>query len=223
MTASAPATRGPGGPHGAAHDLEDPRSTLPASARRLVEAAKHIILTEGLGALTLSRVARVSGENKAMTAYNFGNKAGLVAAVLDSVVHDEYIASRSRLKGAATADRAALMVAEMRRFDSFTEELRVFFELFPHALRDESLRRRLQDLYAWYFRVKLDWLPAAEGDAEAVDRAAGLNELLGAVIDGLAIQDAVGREGFAIDRPYRVLQLMLEESLPRILGERPDA
>jgi hypothetical protein len=80
MTPFAPATRGPGGPHGAAYDLEDPLTTLAASARRLVEAAKHIILTERLGALTLGRVARVSGENKAMTAYNFGNKAGLVAA-----------------------------------------------------------------------------------------------------------------------------------------------
>jgi hypothetical protein len=47
MTSSAPATRGPGGPHGAAYDLEDPLTTLPASARRLVEAAKHIILTGG--------------------------------------------------------------------------------------------------------------------------------------------------------------------------------
>jgi len=107
----------------------------------------------------------------------------------------------------------------MRRFYSFKDELRVFFELFPHALRDESLRRRLQHLYAWYFRVKLDWLPADPENAAAVDAAAGLNELLGAVIDGPAIQDAVGREGFVIDRPYRVLQLMLEESLPRILGE----
>lgn len=219
MTSSTQSRTGDGAAPGPHFELEDPLSSLPASARRLVEAAKHIIRSEGLGALTLSRVASLSGENKAMTAYHFGNKAGLVAAVLDSVVHDEYIASRSRLRGAVPAERAALMVAEMRRFDSFKDELRVFFELLPHALRHESLRRRLQHLYAWYFRVKLDWLPVDPEDVAAVDAAAGLNELLGAVIDGLAIQDAVRREGFAIDRPYRVLQLMLEASLPRILGE----
>ena len=35
-----------------------------------------------------------------MIAYYFGNKAGLVAAVLDSVIHDEYIASQERMKDA---------------------------------------------------------------------------------------------------------------------------
>ena len=203
-------------------DLDDPLAALPQSARNLVEAAKRILREGGFEALTLSAVARVSGQNKALTKYYFGNKAGLVRAVLESVIHDEYAASRARLRDAAPQQRARLIVAEMQRFDSFREELRVFFELLPHALRDEVLRLRLQELYAWYFRVKVDWLCDAQGTPVRSDAADGLNELLGALIDGLAIMDAVGREGFDLERPYRVLEAMLERSLPDILAAAGD-
>ena len=78
--------------------FEDPLSALPETAQKLLRAAKEIIASEGFDALTLNAVSVASGENKAMISYYFGNKAGLVAAVLDSVIHDEYITSQDRMK-----------------------------------------------------------------------------------------------------------------------------
>ena len=79
-------------------EFRDPLSELPETARNLILSAKAIIADHGFDALTLNRLALESGENKAMTAYYFGNKAGLIAAVLDSVIHDEYLDSQSRMR-----------------------------------------------------------------------------------------------------------------------------
>ena len=160
------AAAGAAAPHSARGRLqsafEDPLSALPETAQKLLLAAKEIIATEGFDALTLNSVSAASGENKAMISYYFGNKAGLVAAVLDSVIHDEYIASQDRMKDVDPKRRTQRLVEEMRRMDAAIEEFRVFFELLPHVLRDETLRRRIALLYTWYWSVKLEWLGITE-------------------------------------------------------------
>ena len=190
--------------------FEDPLSALPETAQKLLRAAKDIIATEGFGALTLNSVSAASGENKAMISYYFGNKAGLVAAVLDSVIHDEYIASQDRMKDVDPKRRTQRLVEEMRRMDAAVEEFRVFFELLPHVLRDEALRQRIAVLYTWYWRVKLEWLGVTDPSRGLEDpELLGLAQILSAVIDGLAIQAAIDPE-LDLANPYRVFYRMLE-------------
>ena len=201
-------------PHAARGHLqfafEDPLSALPETAQRLLVAAKGIIATEGFDALTLNSVSAAAGENKAMIAYYFGNKAGLIAAVLDSVIHDEYIASQDRMKGVDPERRTQRLVEEMRRMDALAEDFQVFFELLPHVLRDEALRRRIAVLYTWYWNVKLEWLGIGSPSRGLEDpELLGLAQILSAVIDGLAIQAAIDPE-LDLANPYRVLFQMLE-------------
>jgi AcrR family transcriptional regulator len=195
------------------YTFEDPLSALPETAQRLLLAAKGIIASDGFDALTLNAVSAASGENKAMISYYFGNKAGLVAAVLDSVIHDEYIASQDRMKDVDPKRRTQRLVEEMRRMDAATEEFRVFFELLPHVLRDETLRRRIAVLYRWYWSVKLEWLGIAN-PSEALDdpELLGLAQILSAVIDGLAVQAAID-PSLDLTHPYRIFHKMLECSL----------
>ena len=201
--------------------FEDPLSALPETAQKLLLAAKEIIATDGFGALTLNSVSLASGENKAMIAYYFGNKAGLVAAVLESVIHDEYIASKDRMKDVDPGRRTQRLVEEMRRVDAATEEFRVFFELLPHVLRDETLRRRIALLYTWYWSVKLEWLGVASPSSALEDpELLGLAQILSAVIDGLAIQTAIDPE-IDLTNPYRIFHRMLECSLSAIPGGKP--
>ena len=196
--------------------FEDPLSALPETAQKLLRAAKDIIASEGFGALTLNSVSAASGENKAMISYYFGNKAGLVAAALDSVIHDEYIASQDRMKDVDPKRRTQRLVEEMRRMDAAVEEFRVFFELLPHVLRDEALRQRIAALYTWYWRVKLEWLGITSPSSALEDpELLGLAQLLSAVIDGLAIQAAIDPD-FDLTNPYRVFYKMLECSLPAL-------
>jgi AcrR family transcriptional regulator len=190
--------------------FEDPLSSLPETARNLLIAAKEIVAEEGFEVLTLKTVSERAGENKAMVSYYFDNKAGLVAAVLDSVIHDEYLDSLDRMKDVAPGERVTRLVEEMQRMAAWADDFQVFFELLPHALRDEALRRRMAMLFRWYWKMKLEWLGVPDGAAGLADPdLLGLAQLLSAVIDGLAIQTAVDPE-MDLANPYRVLARMLE-------------
>jgi AcrR family transcriptional regulator len=198
--------------------FDDPLSSLPETAQKLLIAAKVLIATEGFGALTLNAVSAASGENKAMISYYFGNKAGLISAVLDSVIHDEYIASQDRMKNVRPRERCQKLIEEMRCMDTAAEDFRVFFELLPHVLRDDALRRRMALLYRWYWGLKLEWLGVAGGPGSLDDpELLGLTQLLSAVIDGLAIQLAIDPER-DLANPYRVFQEMLAVRIAKLTG-----
>ncbi len=189
--------------------FEDPLSSLPETARKLLIAAKEIVAEEGFEALTLKTVSERAGENKAMVSYYFDNKAGLVAAVLDSVIHDEYLASLDRMKDVTPGQRIPRLIDEMQRMAAWAEDFQVFYELLPHVLRDEALRTRMAMLYRWYWKMKLEWLGMQNGTEGLSDPdLLGLAQLLSAIIDGLAIQTAVDPE-MDLANPYRMLARML--------------
>ena len=193
--------------------FENPLSSLPETARNLLVAAKDIVAQEGFKALTLNAVSERAGENKAMISYYFDNKAGLIAAVVDSVIHDEYLVSLDRMKDVPPGRRLESLVEEMQRLDAAVLDFEVFFELLPHVLRDAELRRRLALLYRWYWSVKLEWLGIEDGPAALQDPdLLGLSQVLSAVIDGLAIQAAIDPE-MDLANPYRVFSRMLQRSL----------
>ena len=68
--------------------LEDPMEALPPTAQRILAAAQRLLAGGGFEALKLSAIAREAGESKASIGYHFGNKAGLVTALVDSLAHD---------------------------------------------------------------------------------------------------------------------------------------
>ena len=190
--------------------FEDPLSSLPETAQNLLVAAKEIVAEEGFEALTLKTVSERAGENKAMVSYYFDNKAGLIAAVLDSVIHDEYLDSLHRMKDVAPGERIPRLVEEMRRMAASVEDFQVFYELLPHVMRDEVLRRRMAMLFRWYWTKKLEWLGVEDGAGGLADPdLLGVAQLLSAIIDGLAIQVAVDPD-VDLANPYRVLARMLE-------------
>jgi hypothetical protein len=71
--------------------------------------------------------------------------------------------------------------------------------------------------YDWYRQIKFDWLRAEHKSSPSEQQALlGLAELMTAVVDGLAIQEAID-DGFDMRRPYAVLEFMLQRSLPDLL------
>ena len=64
-----------------------------------------------------------------------------------------------------------------------------FFEVLPHAFRDEDLRVRLFALYRWWYGLNLRWLGLPDEIDEDTDYyIVGLAELIAAIPDGLSIQ-----------------------------------
>jgi len=204
--------------------VDDPITALPDTAVRVLRAAQRIVAEQGFAALTLSTVAAESGENKAMTRYYFGNKAGLVATLVDALVHDEGLAAASRMRDVGEGERLDRLVAELQNMSEATEGFTTHFELLPHVMRDPDLRERMALLYEWYFDLKLDWLGLdRETDAERRRELRGLGQLLSAVIDGLAMQALIAPERFDITEAYVVFKRLLAAGLPELLSGAADS
>lgn len=167
--------------------LEDPMEALAPTAQRLLAAAQRLLTSGGFEALKLSAIARAAGESKASIGYHFGNKAGLVTALVDSFAHDAncgLIEDTGELpKG---EERIHALIDGETRIAADAEAYQSFFEVLPHALRDEDLRERVAALYDGYRETVLRCLDAA--DPAAKEQLRPFAMLMIAIVDGLAIQ-----------------------------------
>jgi AcrR family transcriptional regulator len=195
-------------------------------ALNILQAAQRVLVEKGFSGLTLRAIAAESGENSAMVQYYFGNKEGLVKAMIDSVFRDDQQDAAAAMSTVTSEDRLPRFVDGLRTI-SLSRSFRVFFDILPYALRNDGLRSRMARAYDSYRRIKCDWLhgeagpgaeapgvaPACPPDEEAL---LGVAELMTAVVDGLAIQEAID-DDFDMRRAYAVLEFMLQRSLPQLL------
>ena len=194
----------------------DPRQRMSPPARSILAAAQRVLVAKGFSGLTLRAIARESGENSASVQYYFGNKEGLVEAMIDSVFRDDQEDAAAAMSTVTSDDRLPRFVDGLRTISS-SRSFRVFFDVLPYALRDEGLRSRMARAYDWYRQIKRDWLRGEDEPSASEQQALlGVAELMTAVVDGLAIQEAIDDE-FDMRRPYAVLELMLQRSLPDLL------
>jgi AcrR family transcriptional regulator len=167
--------------------LEDPMEALAPTAQRLLAAAQRLLTSGGFEALKLSAIARAAGESKASIGYHFGNKAGLVTALVDSFAHD---ANRGLIEDTGELpkgeERIHALIDGETRIAADAEAYQSFFEVLPHALRDEDLRERVAALYDGYRETVLRCLDAADPAAKEELRPFAM--LMIAIVDGLAIQ-----------------------------------
>jgi AcrR family transcriptional regulator len=194
----------------------DPRQGMSPPALNILHAAQRVLVEKGFSGLTLRAIAAESGENSAMVQYYFGNKEGLVKAMIDSVFRDDQQDAAAAMSTVSSDDRLPRFVDGLRTI-SLSRSFRVFFDILPYALRNEGLRSRMARAYDSYRRIKRDWLRGADEPAPPEQEAlAGVAELMTAVVDGLAIQEAID-DDFDMRRAYAVLEFMLQRSLPELL------
>jgi AcrR family transcriptional regulator len=204
------------GPATAALPSGDPRQRLSAPALSILAAAQRVLVAKGLSGLTLRAIAAESGENSAMVQYYFGNKEGLVKAMIDSVFRDDQRDAAAAMSTVGSEDRLRRFVDGLRTIGS-SRSFRVFFDVLPYALRNAGLRGRMARAYDSYRQIKRDWLRGNDepspGEQEVL---LGVAELMTAVVDGLAIQEAID-DDFDTHRAYAALEFMLQRSLPELL------
>ena len=212
--AAAPARPQPAGDSSQAS--ADPRQGMSPPALKILAAAQSVLVEKGFSGLTLRNIAQESGENSAMVQYYFGNKEGLVKAMIDSVFRDDQQDAAAAMSAVTSADRLPRFVDGLRTI-SLSRSFRVFFDILPYALRNEGLRSRMARAYASYRRIKRDWLRGEDAPTPPEQEALlGVAELMTAVVDGLAIQEAID-DDFDMGRAYAVLEFMLQRSLPELL------
>ena len=200
--------------------FENPLTALPLTAQKILEAASRLLAERGYQAVTLENVAAEAGVNKASIRYNFGNKAGLVAAVVDALIHDECLHMAADAHSAKDEDRLHVAMVGIEGMIVSADAFRGFFDILPHAFRDADLRERMFELYRWWYRQNLEWLGlTAEGtEGEAHELLMGLAELIAAIPDGLSVQIGLDPEHFDLKRPLAALEFLLRNSMDRLVA-----
>jgi AcrR family transcriptional regulator len=197
--------------------VDNPLSNLPVTAQKILAAARRLLVEKGYDAVTLEKVAAEAGVNKASIRYNFGNKAGLVASVVDSVIHEEFLHGAEIFGTMPSGDRVRALVEGKRHLLAATDRLQGLFDILPHALRDELLRRRIWSSYPWWAEQNLRLLGFEWADTEErPELLAGLGSLITAVVDGLAVQSLLEPDTFDVERPLRALEFLIDEAMPRL-------
>jgi AcrR family transcriptional regulator len=179
------------------------------TAQRILEAAKRILSEQGYARLTLQAVEEESGEYRALVAYYFGNKQGLIDAVIDALMDAEDDVLRKRLAGIDDPDeRVGALIDEQREISADWQGFRAFYELLPHIMRDERLRQVLAADYAKSRELDRQTLAAGQPTRrdEDLERLAALSV---AVVEGLAVQYAADQERFDHEGTYRLWQEMV--------------
>ncbi len=197
--------------------FDDPFTSLPETAQRILAAASKLLAKRGYEAVTLENVAREAGVNKATIRYNFGNKAGLMTAIVDGLIHDECLRMAADLDTVDQDDRLAAAMEGIGGMIVSADSFKGFFEVLPHAFRDEDLRVRLFALYRWWYGLNLKWLGLPdEIDEDTNYYIVGLAELIAAIPDGLSIQAGLDPGHFDVARPLAALELLLRNSMKEL-------
>jgi len=192
---------------------QDPATELSPTARRILAAARRVLGRDGFAGLSLEAIAAEAGENKASIRYHFGNKAGLITALVDLVVHDENVQLLKDLSKAGD-DRVAVLMDMHRRTTTNDAGYRLFFDLFPNVIRDATLWPRMAELFRWYRELDAKALaPEAGGELRA--RVEVLTSLTVAICDGLAMQH-VSDPGFDLAPVFELYEHIVRAALDEL-------
>jgi AcrR family transcriptional regulator len=185
---------------------DDPTAQLSPTARRLVAAARTLLARGGFEALTVEGVAVEAGAYRDSVRYYFGSKAAFIAAVVDSLAHDQSVAAVAEtLARPPGEERVRTLIAGDRKLVDDRDSFRDFFAIFPHVLLDD----RYRDLYAGVMGGV-----GAETDA----RLRGLASLMVAMADGLAVQKLLDPEGVRLEPLFAIWEEILRREWPGTEG-----
>jgi len=196
---------------------DDPTAQLSPTARRLVTAARTLLARGGFEALTVEGVAAEAGAYRDSVRYHFGSKAAFIAAVVDSLAHDQSLAAVAETRvQPAGEERVHALVAGDRQLVDDRDAFRDFFAIFPHVLLDEELRSRVASLYDWY----RDLYAGGMGDATSLgeERLRRFASLMVAMTDGLAVQKLLDPEGVDLEPLFALWEEILRREFSGTAG-----
>lgn len=160
---------------------------------RIVEAAYEVLKRDGYAGLTTAKVAAASGQNKALIAYYFGSKQGLVSAVarrVSTTIVEQVLAHLGQPRD--TTDFVERLAAGVWRVMDHDEGLqRVYFDLASQSVVEAEVGEILGEMKQGYRSILRELLrelgaPPAEAD-----------------LDGVVIYLIAGLEGLALERLER--------------------
>jgi AcrR family transcriptional regulator len=147
---------------------------------RILAAGLDVLKADGYAGLTTAKVAARSGQNKALIAYHFGSKQGLVAAVAREVAESITEQVLSGLGDAHSPEAVMRGVLDglWRVMDGDERLSRLYFDLAAVSIVEPDVRRVMGEMRQLWRRTLVELTGAPEG---AVVFAM-------AALDGLALE-----------------------------------
>jgi AcrR family transcriptional regulator len=192
---------------------------LSPTARRILGAARVLLLERGYDGVTLEAVALEAGEERATLVRHFGSKAGLINALFDDL--DQNILDDLIARCDAVTDPERRLHVFIRGLGGLATDRQLtlgMFELVPHVLRDPVLRERLATLYISYRKLMFEQTDAVTRAGELTayqDRrdVEVLPALIMAVIDGMSFQEGLDPTSIDCERVFALLDLFVSAVL----------
>lgn len=185
------------------------------TGHKILNAARTLLMERGYAGITYTNVARAAGVDKGTISYNFGNKAGLLAAVVDSLIHEECMSLLDGTSKYTGQDRVHYVIEGFKRITLAADAQRGWFDVLPHAFRDPELRERICALYAWWFSLNLEGLGIDAAASQRPALAQGLAAVVAATTDGLAIQVGLGAQR-DLTAAMEALEIMVKAVLDQL-------
>ncbi|MEA2457716.1 MAG: hypothetical protein QOC95_688, partial [Thermoleophilaceae bacterium] len=169
---------------------------------RILEAGLAVLKEDGYAGLTTSKVAARSGQNKALIAYHFGSKQGLVAAVareVSAAITEELLEGIGEPRTVAGVARG--VVDGVARIMERDEGLaRLYFDLASHSIVEPEVRAIIAEMKQGYRdAVGLVLARVKDGPKRSSD-ADGAAVYLIACLEGLALEQLERGESPALQR-----------------------
>jgi AcrR family transcriptional regulator len=172
---------------------EAPRRGRPSTGarERNHEAALEVMKAEGYAGTTLAKVAAKAGESKALVAYHYGSKQGLVSAAGREIADQITSEVLAAIDGATSVEQVVqgVRAGTDKLLDEDVRIGRLYFDLAAVSVVDEDVRKTISEVNAGWRRVVGDLLKEA-GVPAARARA-------------LTVMVIAGNQGMALERIER--------------------
>ncbi len=149
----------------------------------------EVLKSDGYAGLTTAKVAAASGESKALIAYHFGSKHGLVAAAGHELGQTITTAILDGLEDARTVEEIVrgAFAGAWKLLEQDARLPRVYFDLNAVSVVEPEIREVMQEIKAGFRSVLVGLLRGADDPVDA-RTASTLAVLVIAGIEGLSLE-----------------------------------
>ena len=194
----------------------DPLADLAPVARQLVRGARTVLRKRGFQALTLEAVGREAGEPRSSITYYFGDKRGLITALIEAQFYEQRrVAARMLGAPGNGQDCAVGAVCAARELLTDMTSFRVFYDLLPVVTREPGFRSMQAEHDRWLAALIVAGLRASEVTT-LVAYAEVLAVLEMAAADGLAMQVLSDPSGFDPQPSCAMLERLITRHSPSV-------
>ena len=166
-----------------------------ATANKILEVARRIVIDHGLGALTMRRIARELDMSPGNLSYYYASKKDLIEDMFDFVL-DGFMREFERLREIqADSPEQQLRAVTEYVFDDLSrvETTNFFPEMWVMALRDDWAAEQMERIYGLYRSVLIEILNELRPDL-AEQAIADLALTISASIEGHTVFIGHGRQ-----------------------------